>query len=102
MMPRVVVFVLLLATVPTASFAIEGAKSAPAAGGKLFGLPPEQTHIVLHLQNCTHALESGYHELSEFTLPIVDASVEWNQPMPQGTYLLQTLPSMSCEGLQSN
>ena len=42
-MPRVVVFLLLLATVPTASFAIEGVKSAPAASGKLTGLPPLQT-----------------------------------------------------------
>jgi len=99
-MPRVVVFLLLLATVPTASFAIEGVKSAPAASGKLTGLPPLQTHIVFRLQNSTHAqLQSGCNERGEFTLPIVDASVEWSQPMPQGTYLLQTLPAMSCERL---
>lgn len=90
-MPRVVVFLLLLATVPTASFAIEGVKSAPAASGKLTGLPPLQTHIVFRLQNSTHAqLQSGCNERGEFTLPIVDASVEWSQPMPQGTYLLHT------------
>ena len=53
-------------------------------------------HIVFLLQNSTHALEPGCTELSEFTLPIIDASVEWSQPMPQGTYLLQALPALSC------
>ena len=99
-MPRVVVFLLLLATVLSTSFVIDGVKSAPAASGKLTGLPPLQTHIVFRLQNSTHAqLESGCNERGEFILPIVDASVKWSQPMPQGTYLLQTLPAMSCERL---
>lgn len=93
-----VVFLSLLATVPVASFVIEGATSAPAAAGitGLRDLPPLQTHIVFLLQNSTHALEPGCTELSEFTLPIIDASVEWSQPMPQGTYLLQALPALSC------
>ena len=99
-MHRVVVFLLLLATVLSTSFVIDGVKSAPAASGKLTGLPPLQTHIVFRLQNSTHAqLESGCNERGEFILPIVDASVKWSQPMPQGTYLLQTLPAMSCERL---
>ena len=99
-MHGVVVFLLLLATVLSTSFVIDGVKSAPAASGKLTGLPPLQTHIVFRLQNSTHAqLESGCNERGEFILPIVDASVKWSQPMPQGTYLLQTLPAMSCERL---
>ena len=91
--------VLLLATVPVASFFIGGAKSAPAAAGKLtrlHNLPPSQTHLVFLLQNSTHALTSSCNENSEFTLPIMDASVEWTQPMLQGTYLLQSWPALSC------
>ena len=91
---RVVITVLLYAIVPIASFVIEGAKSAPAAAGKLTqfrDLPPLQTHMVFLLQNSTSC-----NELNDFTLPIMDASVEWSQPMPKGTYLLQSLPALSC------